>query len=334
MTPATTLMAYSMTKTITAIAVLQLAESGSLSLDATAAEYLPEWPYDAGVRVRELLAHLGGLPNPIPLRWVHPAEEQDTFDEHEALIQVLRRHGRANSAPGERFRYSNIGYWVLGAIVEQVTGVRFADHVEQRLLQPLGLTAEDAGFRVADISNHATGYLARWAPMNLVGRWLIDRRLLDSYDGTWRRIEMHYANGPAFGGLVGTASAFGRLLQDQIRPKSVLLGVQGRAWLCEMQSTHRGAPVPMTLGWHVGVTNGKEVYFKEGGGCGFRCLMRICPALRRGSVVMTNSTDFDVRSCLDASDGLQEESAQTYGGPGPRTHPDGTARGSGPHSRS
>jgi CubicO group peptidase (beta-lactamase class C family) len=304
MTPGTTLMAYSMSKTVTAIAVLQLVQDGRLALDSPAAQYLPTWPYDARVSVRELLAHTGGLPNPIPLRWVHAASAHASFNEGAALADVLHRHGRQATAPGARFAYSNIGYWLLGAIIERVTGAPFAHHVTKRIFEPLELSPLDAGFLVADDAVHATGYLERWSLANVFGRWLIDPALMGSYEGAWRRIAAHYPNGPAFGGIVGTARAFGRLLQDQLHPHSALLGDAARTRLYEVQSVRGGTPVPMTLGWHVRTVDGATVFYKEGGGGGFRCLMRLCPARGVGSVLMSNATNLAVWPCLDAADRL------------------------------
>src|SRR5512147_1103332 len=109
--------------------------------------------------------------------------------------------------------------------------------------------------------------------MNLLKGFLIDRDLIGEYSGRWLEIRSHYLNGPAFGGLVGTASAFGRLLQDQLRERSVLLGTQGRRLLHDPQLTARGVPLAMTLGWHVGRGNGRRFVYEEGGGGGVHCLM-------------------------------------------------------------
>jgi D-alanyl-D-alanine carboxypeptidase len=58
--------------------------------------------------------------------------------------------------------------------------------------------------------------------MNLAKGVLIDRDLIGDYSGRWLEIRSHYLNGPAFGGLVGTARGFGTFLQDQLREQSVL----------------------------------------------------------------------------------------------------------------
>jgi CubicO group peptidase (beta-lactamase class C family) len=80
----TSMMAYSMSKTITAAAVLTLVAAGRVGLDDAAERYVPDIPYGAGVTIRGLLSHTAGIPNPMPLAWVHPAETHETFDERSA----------------------------------------------------------------------------------------------------------------------------------------------------------------------------------------------------------------------------------------------------------
>jgi D-alanyl-D-alanine carboxypeptidase len=76
-----------------------------------------------------------------------------------------------------------------------------------------------------------------------------------------------YPNGPAFGGIVGTARGFGIFLQDQLRRHSQLFDDTTRGLFYASQATAAGKPVPMTLGWHVAELDGKR-FFKEGGGGG------------------------------------------------------------------
>jgi CubicO group peptidase (beta-lactamase class C family) len=68
MTPNTTMMAYSMTKTITAVAVLQLAEAHQIRLEDAIDRYVAVSPYGSSVTISQLLSHTAGVPNPIPLR--------------------------------------------------------------------------------------------------------------------------------------------------------------------------------------------------------------------------------------------------------------------------
>lgn len=298
----TTLMAYSMSKTITAAAVLQQVERGRIGLDEPVARYLDWQPYGDRITVRQLLTHTSGTPNPLPLRWVHPVSAHATFDERSALLDVLRRHPKLASSPGAKYAYSNIGYWLLGWIVAHATGQPFTTYVETHVLRPLDLGPETIGYTVADPSQHATGYLEKYSLINLVKSWLIDPALVGGYIGRWLQIRDHYPNGPAFGGLVGSATAFARFLQDQLRTHSRLFGDATRAAFVEPQQTAAGRPVPMTLGWHIGAVRGTPYFYKEGGGGGFHCLMRLYPERRIGTIVMTNATGSNVAGLLDAVD--------------------------------
>jgi CubicO group peptidase (beta-lactamase class C family) len=302
MEAATTLMAYSMSKTVTAVAVLQLVQSGKLGLDDRLDATMPSSPYGPEITIRELLSHTSGVPNPIPLRWVHPAADHAAFDDKAALDAVLLDNPRLSSAPGSRYAYSNIGYWLLGRVVEAASDRAFPSYVTDAVLGPLGLTPSEMGYSIADPGRHATGYLEKYSLMNIGKGFLLDRTLLGGYEGSWLTIRPHFPNGAAFGGLVGTARGFAKLLRDQLRPSSVLLDEPTRALLYARQRTKRGRAVPMTLGWHFGGSPGTPIFYKEGGGGGFHALMRLYPSAGLGTVLMTNATGFDVTACLDALD--------------------------------
>jgi CubicO group peptidase (beta-lactamase class C family) len=302
MLASTTQMAYSMSKTITAAAVLQLVERGRIGLDDPVARYLDWQPYGDRITVRQLLTHTSGTPNPLPLRWVHPAAAHATFDERAALMDVLRSHPRLAFSPGAKYAYSNIGYWLLGWIVARASDQSFTTYVETNVLRPLDLGPDQIGYTVTNPAQHATGYLEKYSIINLVKSWLIDAALVGDYAGRWLQIRDHYPNGPAFGGLVGSATAFARFLQDQLRTHSRLFGDATHETFVEPQHTAAGRPVPMTLGWHIGAAKGVRYFYKEGGGGGFHCLMRLYPQRGIGTVAMTNATGSNVARLLDSVD--------------------------------
>jgi D-alanyl-D-alanine carboxypeptidase len=302
MTPATSMMAYSMSKTVTAAAVLQFVESGAVGLDDPVARHLGDrQPYGPDITIRQLLTHTAGIPNPIPLRWVHAAERHDTFDESEALGAVLRRYPRLRFPPGTRYAYSNVGYWLLGEIVEHAAGTSFTAYVSDCVLRRLDVPADALGYAIGDRTTHAAGYLERLSLLGLISPWVIESALVGPATGRWVRIRDHYLNGPAFGGLVGTARGLAAFLQDQLGPHSRLFGDAARNLFYEPQLAARG-PVPMTPGWHIGSSEHGRFFYKEGGGGGFHCMMRLYPAAGIGSVVMTNATACDVRKLLDQVD--------------------------------
>jgi CubicO group peptidase (beta-lactamase class C family) len=298
----TTMMAYSMSKTITAAAVLQLVATHKLGLDDPLARYVDSLPYPSAITLRQLLSHTSGIPNPIPLRWVHLARTHDSFDEHAALAAVVKQHPRLAFPPGTKYGYSNIGYWLLGSVVERASGEPFPAYVAAHILRPLGVTPQELGYTIPDSAHHATGYLEKYSFMNLMKRWVIAPEFIGEYDGPWLRIERHYPNGAAFGGLVGTARGFGKFLQDQLRLHSQLFDDATRGLFYAAQATGEGKPVAMTLGWHIGELDGQRFYYKEGGGGGFHSMMRLYPASGVATVVIANATGFNAKRCLDAVD--------------------------------
>jgi CubicO group peptidase (beta-lactamase class C family) len=249
------------------------------------------------------LSHTSGIPNPIPLRWVHPVARHATFDEGAALTATMAAHPKPAFAPGAKYAYSNIGYWLLGKVVERASGESFTSYVTSHIFGPLGISPSEMGYAIPDAASHAKGYLEKYSFMNLFKGFLIDGELIGDYEGRWLRIEPHYLNGPAVGGLVGTARGFGKFLEDQLRGHSVLLDDTTRAQLYDQQQTTQGTAIAMTLGWHIGqLGETRFYYFKEGGGGGFHCEMRLYPAAGIGTVVMTNATGFKVKRLLNNLD--------------------------------
>ncbi len=303
MTGAHAMAAFSMTKTLTAIAVLQLARQGRLEPDAPAARYVVH-PYDQKITIRQLLSHISGIPNPIPLRWVHPAEGHPRFNERSALEEVLAKHRMMDGRPGEKYSYSNINYWLLGSVAEAASGENFAAYVRKNIFKPLKLQPDEIDFTYSEHAPHAKGYLAKYSFMNLVKGFVTDKAVWGDYEGNWLHVQDVYVNGPAFGGAIGTARAFGIILQDLLAERSVLLGEQGRELLFARQKTADGKEIDMTLGWHIAKLDGIQYYFKEGGGAGFHSEMRMYPAQGLASVIMTNQTSFNSRKALNKLDGL------------------------------
>jgi D-alanyl-D-alanine carboxypeptidase len=122
-------------KTFTATVILQLADEGRLSLSDPVAKWAPGVPNGDVITVRDLLAHTSGLfsaNEDLKARAAHRA-----FSLEEDLA-IVRRH-RAMFCPGERWRYSNTGYALLGAIIEKVDGRAYGDAITARIIAPLAL---------------------------------------------------------------------------------------------------------------------------------------------------------------------------------------------------
>ncbi|MFJ6675698.1 serine hydrolase domain-containing protein [Actinosynnema sp. NPDC091369] len=154
----------SITKLITATAVHQLAESGRLAYGATLGTYLTGFlPEVAGsVTIHQLLTHTSGLGRPAINPPRPPGQEQwTTLDEIFAGTVDYIRGLPLNFTPGTRSAYSNDGYYVLAAIVAQLSGQSFYDYVREHVFTPAGMST--AGFRTA-------------------AQWREDRRIAHPYD--------------------------------------------------------------------------------------------------------------------------------------------------------
>lgn len=297
----TTLLMYSMSKVVTAAAVVKLAEQGALAIDDPVCRFVPWQPYGSAITVQQLLTHTAGLPNPLPLRWVHPVSSHPGFDAQAALRRVIQAHPRPTSPPGSRFAYSNLGYWLLGEVVANAAGVGFEHYVRDQILAPLGIASAALGYQAADAAAQASGHLERFSLLGLLAPWLIDRELLGARSGRWVSIRGHYLDGAAYGGLVGTATGITPFLQDHLREEPRLWSRPARDRFMAPQRLARG-PIPMTLGWHVEQGALGRVLYKEGGGFGFHCMMRVYPSAGLASVVLTNATASKVRGLLDQID--------------------------------
>ena len=296
-----TMSAFSMTKTLTAIAILQLVEREKIQLNSPVSQFVKH-PYNSSITITQLLNHTSGIPNPIPLRWVHLASNHESFDENSALLKVLEENPISDSLPGEEYGYSNIGYWLLGEIIEKVSGEKYVDYIDKNIFKPLGLTQNDVGFQIINNANQTKGYLNKYSFLNLFKYFLLDDEILGDYEGSWLRINSVYLNGPAVGGAFGTSVAFSRILQNLLLDKSVLLGESAKRYLFSQQKAKSGEMIDMTLGLHIGELNGVKYYFKEGGGAGFHCEMRIYPDSGIVSVMMVNRTSFNTNRNLSKLD--------------------------------
>jgi D-alanyl-D-alanine carboxypeptidase len=129
----------SVTKTLTAMIVLQLAADGKLRLDDTLERYLPGVvPGGQHITIRELLGHRSGLANYTDyVDWLRQADRSTSIRP----IDVLRFAASQppNAPPGIAWEYSDTNYIALGLIIEKVTQQSFARQLEQRILRPLGL---------------------------------------------------------------------------------------------------------------------------------------------------------------------------------------------------
>jgi N-acyl-D-amino-acid deacylase len=153
----------SVSKPITAVAVLQLAEQGKLDLDARAFAMLPDLTPPSGaavdsrlanITIRQLLSHLGGWDRDRSFDPMFRASEiaQAMGTASPASVESVIRYMRGQPldfTPGDRYAYSNFGYAVLGRIIERVSGRPYGEYVRESVLTPMGIARMRLGRSLA-----------------------------------------------------------------------------------------------------------------------------------------------------------------------------------------
>jgi D-alanyl-D-alanine carboxypeptidase len=139
MNPDSSCYVYSITKTFTAVRVLQLCEQNAVSLNDPIARYLPELSHLPAISICQLLNHTSGIPSYTDLPGYLPANRAQpsnpwSYDE----VVKLTCQGKLDFSPGERWHYSNTGYMFLHRLIETVSNSSFADNIRESIVEPLG----------------------------------------------------------------------------------------------------------------------------------------------------------------------------------------------------
>ena len=149
----------SITKQFTATLILQLAEQGKLKLDGKVSDYLDSYRKDTGgkVTIHNLLSHTSGIPNYTASQGFFQNVSRNPYGVADFIKQYAS--GDLEFEPGTKFNYSNSGYFLLGAIIEKVTGKPYEQVLKENIFDPVGM--KNTGYDHYDqiISKRATGYI-------------------------------------------------------------------------------------------------------------------------------------------------------------------------------
>ncbi len=147
----------SMDKMFTAVAIMQLAQQGKVSLDAPFGDYLKDYPNAAmarGVTVHQLLTHTGGVGDIFGPQFNENRLTLKTLKDYVALYG--KRAGEF--APGTRWAYANYGFILLGRIIEEVSGQAYPDYVRDHIFAPAGMTGSGFEPENVAVSGRTKGY--------------------------------------------------------------------------------------------------------------------------------------------------------------------------------
>jgi CubicO group peptidase (beta-lactamase class C family) len=254
----------SITKTFTAVAVMQLHDAGELELDDPLSKHIPGAAYGEPT-LRRLLGHLSGLQREMPgYVW-----ETLEFPDREGLVsgladaeQVLR--------PGARWHYSNLAFALLGEVVARRSGLEYEDYVRERLLDPLGLSRTT----FEQTQPAANGYLVE--PYS------------DLVRPEQNLIKGAFAAAGSLWSTTADLSRWGRFLVEGAE------GVLAKETVEEMRRFQSMADLEeWKLGWGLGLMLMREddrIFVGHGGAMpGFLAGLAVSPKERSGAVVLVNS---------------------------------------------
>jgi CubicO group peptidase (beta-lactamase class C family) len=277
----------SISKTFTALAVMQLVAGDRLDLDGPVNEYLRHYrvegpPQAQPVTLRHLLTHTAGIGElrrytdvfqPFIGMGVPPGRAVPSFAEYYAPSL------RAELPPGQKWAYANHGFTTLGAVIEDVTGEQFADYVRREILDRLGMTSSDF-VRSERVADHLCDGYARRRDRNKPVRYL------------------DIVPSPA-GSLFSGVSDLARYVAALCNGGEPIIG---SALLDEMtRPQFRIDPrLPaMGLAFFLSDVEGHRVAGHDGGVPGFVSYLRFAPDDGVGVVVLTNSNNMKISMAID-----------------------------------
>jgi CubicO group peptidase (beta-lactamase class C family) len=242
----------SLTKSFTAALVLQLVEAGTLRLDTKLADALPYYRKDTGARItlQQLLNHTSGIPAYTGLPNFVKEISRDPYGVREFALKFCS--GELEFEPGERFRYNNSGYFLLGAILEQATGKSYPQLLEERILKPLGMSGSGYDQSGPLLEKRARGY--EKSPAGVRNADYLDMSLPFAAGGLYSTVEDLYLWDQAFYGE--------KVLKERSKQLMFTPGLEqyGYGWGIRKEALGPDKSERLTIG-HPGGINGFSTLF-------------------------------------------------------------------------
>ncbi len=281
-TPAKTDTVYrlwSVAKAFTAVETLRLVEDGLVDLDVPITEYIPDFaiqsrfPDSEPITIRSILTHRSGLPRN-GCHWVNftPNVLADLAASLKDCYQTY--------PVGYRYKYSNVGFALLGYLIEEMRGELFPNYLRDELLLPIGM--DNSAFLHSHLpanSELALGY--------------------EFYEGKYYPYNQGDDKSIPSGNLYGTVEDMGKfvkfiLRQGEVNGAQLIDPATLKAMFVEQDSTARD-PQPMGLGWKTTRVLGSELLIWHDGGPsdGTGALLAFLPERKLGVVLIANGTTFD-----------------------------------------
>lgn len=270
----------SISKSVTAIAALQLMEQGKLDLDADVRKYVPEFPdHGETITARQLLCHQAGVvhySNGKVVKTEKKYAEAHPFTDVIVALDTFKESPLL-SKPGEKYAYTTHGYILLSAVVQRAGKEPFTDQVRKRIAEPLKMTGFRPDYHWEDIPGRAVGYTgADKAKEDVIKRRPADR----DPDVSWKL---------GGGGYTSPATALAAFGVGLLNRKLVTEKTEKLMWT-PTKPTGEKAERQYGLGFALGTTPGGVKWVGHSGSQEkTKTFLMLDPAGKRGVAVMTNS---------------------------------------------
>jgi CubicO group peptidase (beta-lactamase class C family) len=303
----------SITKTFTAIAILQLRDRGRLSLDDPAVRYVPELAevHDAygsieAITIRQLLTHSAGFRNPT---WPWDCDEQANCDWQPfepakwSQVAAMLPYTHIAFAPGSRWSYSNLGYVFLGQIIERLSGDDYEVYIDKNILKPLGMTQSYFDRAPYYLEAHVAASYMRSGAVLTPQPFNYDTGITTSNSGLKAPITdmekyAHFLIGDAANPIYDVVLKRSSL--EEAWTGTLPIADPGQPSTPYTAGPH-GAQPKMGLGFFVVEAGSRRYIYHDGDQAGFSLELMVDPAGQSASILAVNTTDSGVQAPADAT---------------------------------
>ena len=273
----------SISKSLTAVAAMQLWERGDLDLKREARWYVPEFP-DKGtpIRVRHLLCHQGGIVHYTNGKVIRTKRDYPVAHPFENVIYALDtfKESPLVNKPGEKYSYSTRGYMLVSAVVERAGKQKFAHQVRDRTAKPLKLATLQPDYQWEEIPHRAVGYRQRGGQVEVS----------TNTDVSWKL---------GGGGFISNIDDLAKFAAGLLNHRLVKPATRQKMWVRQM--TSGGEQTKYALGFSFNHYRDGELHTWSANGTGIEIVghsgsqektktwMALWPQKKLGVVVMSNS---------------------------------------------
>lgn len=299
---------WSITKIVTAIAILQLQEQGKLQLNDSVNRVLPffnvQYPSANSkvVTIQNLLNHSSGLPDAgfRIMSWIHH-DGEPSVNQTALVEKVLPEFSTLAFEPGDHAEYTNIGYMVLGAIIEKITGQTYEAYIREHVLKPLAMNHTDFLYTKEMEPYEAAGSHPVFNAMTPLLPFVAGSYIRECFgDHLW--FERVYNDQTPPTGLIGSATDAARLVSaylngGELNGRRILsqesITMMTREGHVEKKTSGQRLKRLQGIGWQIYEDSVRLMIKHSGGGPGFSTEMQLYPDEKLGFVLFTNDGTFE-----------------------------------------